>query len=70
MIPFPESYRIGSVFAMIVFDLDYENLEYGFYVDGDVFDKSKCLLDPYAKLVSGRNVWGVEPDWDNPFQYL
>ena len=76
VIPFPESYRIGSVFAMIVFDLDYENLEYGFYVDGDynffggdVFDKSKCLLDPYAKLVSGRNVWGEEPNWDNPFQY-
>lgn len=76
VIPFPESYRIGSVFAMIVFDLDYENIEYGFYVDGDynfnggdVFDKSKCLLDPYAKLISGRNVWGVEPDWDNPFQY-
>ncbi len=61
---------------MIVFNLDYENLEYGFYVDGeynfyggDVFDESKCLLDPYAKLVSGRNIWGVEPDWDNPFQY-
>ena len=49
VIPFPESYRIDSVFAMIVFD--------------------KCLLDPYAKLVSGRNVWGVEPDWNKPFQY-
>ena len=36
--------------------------EYNFY-GGDVFDKSKCLLDPYAKLVSGRNVWGVEPDY-------
>ena len=35
VIPFPESYRIGDVFAMIVFDLDYENLEYGFRVDGE-----------------------------------
>ncbi len=76
VIPFPESYKIGSVFAMIVFDLDYENLEYGFRVDGEynfergnVFDKTKTLLDPYAKLVSGRNVWGKQPDWSNEFQY-
>ncbi len=76
VIPFPPSYRIGNVFAMIVFDLDYENLEYGFYIDGvydfacgDVYDHTKCLLDPYAKLISGRNVWGVEPDWSNQFQY-
>ncbi|MCE5285601.1 MAG: glycogen debranching enzyme [Pelosinus sp.] len=76
VIPFPPSYRIGNVFAMIVFDLDYENLEYGFYIDGaydfargDVYDHDKCLLDPYAKLLSGRNVWGEEPDWSNPFQY-
>ena len=35
VIPYPESYRIGSVFSIIVFDLDYENLEYGFRVDGE-----------------------------------
>lgn len=76
VIPYPESYRIGSVFSMIVFDLDYEDLEYGFRVDGDydfhrglAFDRNKCLLDPYAKIVSGRDVWGEEPDWDNKFQY-
>ena len=76
VIPYPASYRIGDVFAMIVFDLDYENLEYGFRVDGEydfqrgnVFDKTKTLLDPYAKVISGRNVWGVEPDWSNQFQY-
>lgn len=76
VIPFPDSYRIGAVFSMMVFDLDYENIEYGFYVDGEydfkrgnVFDKTKCLLDPYAKIVSGRDVWGEEPDWSNTFQY-
>ena len=76
VIPFPKSYRIGAVFSMIVFDLDYENIEYGFYVDGeynfsrgDIFDKTKCLLDPYAKLVSGREVWGREPDPENKFRY-
>lgn len=67
VIPFPESYKIGSVFAMIVFDLDYENIEYGFRVDGDydfqkgnTFDKTKTLLDPYAKIVSGRDVWATK----------
>src|SRR5271170_1633764 len=33
-IPFPASFRIGNVFAMTVFDLDYENVEYGFRMDG------------------------------------
>ena len=68
-IPFPPNYRLGNVFAMIVFDLDYENIEYGFRIDGkynirkgDIYDKSKILLDPYAKMVSGRNEWGVLPD--------
>ena len=76
IIPFPASYRVGNVFSMIVFDLDYENLEYGFRIDGEynfqrgnVFDKTKTLLDPYARIVSGRNVWGEKPDWSNEFQY-
>ncbi|MBQ7704164.1 MAG: glycogen debranching enzyme [Selenomonadaceae bacterium] len=75
-IPFPEDYKIGNVFAMIVFDLDIEDIEYGFKMDGDynfqrgdVFDKTKILLDPYAKIISGRDVWGEEPDWENKFQY-
>ena len=29
-IPFPDEFRIGNVFAMIVFGLDYENTEYGY----------------------------------------
>ena len=76
VIPYPESYRIGNVFSMIIFDLDYENLEYGFYIDGKydvaagyIFDRTKCLMDPYAKIVSGRDIWGETPDWTNPFQY-
>ena len=76
VIPFPESYRIGGVYAMIIFDLNYEDLEYGFRIDGEynfqrgnVYNKNKILLDPYAKLISGRDVWGEEPDWTNEFQY-
>lgn len=75
-IPFPKNYRLGNVFAMIVFDLDYENIEYGFRIDGkynvhkgDIYDKNKILLDPYAKMVSGRNEWGIIPDRTNDFQY-
>lgn len=70
-IEFPKSYRIGDVFCMIVFDLDYEDLEYGYRIDGPFqpeaghrFNKECILMDPYTKLVSGRDVWGEEPDWN------
>ena len=64
-IPFPPEFRIGDVFAMTVFDLDPDDLEYGFRMDGPYvpeaghrFDKAKFLLDPMARAVSGRDVWG------------
>ena len=60
VIPFPEEFRIGNVFSMIVYGLNYEQLEYGYRFDGPyeptkghLFDKTKVLLDPYANLVSG-----------------
>ncbi|MBF2000115.1 MAG: glycogen debranching protein GlgX [Synechococcales cyanobacterium M58_A2018_015] len=65
-IPFVREFRLGNVVSMVVLDLDYEDLEYGYRVDGpyDIraghrFDKTKILLDPYAKSISGRNVWGA-----------
>ena len=71
-IPFPDEFRIGNVFTMIVFDLDYENVEYGYRMDGP-FDpaaatastRTKILLDPYARVIGGRDVWGSQPDWNN-----
>lgn len=76
IIPFPDEFRIGDVFSMIVFDIDYENVEYGYRMDGlfdpqagHWFNKDKILLDPYAKSVSGRNIWGKEPDWNDKFQH-
>ncbi|MCA9298637.1 MAG: hypothetical protein KDA28_06200, partial [Phycisphaerales bacterium] len=64
-IPFLDEFRIGNVFAMVVFDLDYENLEYGFRVHGPWaphlghrFDPGHVLLDPYAKVIGGRDSWG------------
>lgn len=75
-LPFPEEFRIGGVWAMTVFDLDCEQIEYGFRVygpddarAGHRFDPSKVLADPHAKAMSGRSVWGTAPDWSDPYQY-
>jgi glycogen operon protein len=72
-IPFPKSFRIGNVFAMTVFNLDYDTLEYGYRMEGTFdpegghrFDPSKVLLDPYAKSVGGREVWGARPTGERP----
>ncbi|MDD2717379.1 MAG: glycogen debranching protein GlgX [Candidatus Wallbacteria bacterium] len=76
IIPFPDKYRIGHVFAMIVFDLDYEEYEYAYRMDGPFepssghrFDKTKFLMDPYAAMIGERDVWGTEPDWSNQYQH-
>lgn len=75
-IPFPPEFRIGNVYCMVVFDLDYENVEYGYRMDGPFnfqqghwFNKDKILMDPYAKIIGGRDVWGVEPDWNDIYQH-
>ena len=34
VIPFPEEYKIGDVYSMIVFGLDIEEFEYAYRVDG------------------------------------
>lgn len=74
-------FRIGNVFTMMVFDLDQENIEYGYRMDGPFprvkkgdpgvlrFDPTKVLLDPYAKAIGGRDVWGEQPDWSEPFAH-
>ena len=65
VIPFPETYRIGNVYSMIVFDLNIEDFEYAYRVDGPynkekglLFDKNRILLDMYAKSVTGQSEWG------------
>jgi isoamylase len=75
-IPFPAEYRIGDVWSMVVFDLDYENIEYGYRMEGpfspkegDRFERSKILSDPYAKALGGRDVWGKQPDWNDIYQH-
>lgn len=75
-IPFPDEFRLGNAFSMVVFDLDYENLEYGYRMDGEFnpeaghwFDKTKILLDPYAKIIGGRDKWGIAPNWQDIYQH-
>lgn len=73
---FPEEFRIGNTYSMIVFDLDFESLEYGYRMDGlfapeagHRFDKSKILSDPYAKAIGGRDKWMDPPNWDNIYPH-
>ncbi len=75
-IPFPPEFRIGDVWSMVVYGLDYENIEYGYRMDGpfdpragDRFDPSKILSDPYARALGGRDQWGKQPDWNDIYQH-
>ena len=75
-IPFREEFRIGNVYSMVVFDIDIEAIEYGYRMDGpwdpeagDRFDNTKILMDPYARAIGGRDVWGVTPDWSDMYQH-
>ncbi|MCC5636639.1 glycogen debranching protein GlgX [Nostoc sp. CHAB 5844] len=75
-IPFPEEFRIGYVYSMVVFDLDYENIEYGYRMDGlfnpqegHWFDKNKILIDPYAKVIGGRDIWRKTPNREDIYQH-
>lgn len=72
---FPEHYRIGNVYSMIVFQLDIEDFEYAYRLDGPyipekgiLFDKSKYLLDPYAKAVTGQSTWGKKTASGNHYK--
>ena len=65
VLPFPERYRIGKVYSMIVFGLDIEEFEYAYRLDGPwnpekglLFSRDHVLLDPYARAVTGQSVWG------------
>lgn len=75
-IRFPPEFRIGSVYSMIVSGLDHEKIEYAFRMDGPqdrrhgyYFDPDAILIDPYAKAVSGRDIWGERPDFSNGHPY-
>lgn len=75
-IPIPDEFRIGHAFAIFVFGLDPEQIEYGFRFDGPYrpdeghrFDPNNVLLDPYATAIGGRDIWGDPPDPSNLYQH-
>lgn len=64
ILKYPDNYRIGNVFSMIVYDLNVEEFQYAFRLDGPydpqkglLFDKTKPVLDPYVKAVIGQSKW-------------
>lgn len=66
VLKFPENYKIGKVYSMIVFGLNVHDFEYAYRMDGPydpkeglLFDKNHILLDIYAKAVAGQRIWGV-----------
>ena len=74
VLPFPEQFRIGNTWSMIVFGLDITEFEYAYRMDGPydparglLFDKEKFLLDPYARAVTGQSRWGVRPAKDSSY---
>lgn len=75
VLKFPEHYRTGKVYSMIVFGLDIEEFEYAYRLDGPydpskglLFDKSKILLDIYAKAVTGQSTWGEAAARENHYK--
>ena len=64
-LPFPDEYKIGDVYSMIVFGLDIEDFEYAYRIEGPhlpkeglIFSRDSVLLDPYARAVAGQRIWG------------
>ena len=64
-IPFPDTYRVGNTFSMIVYGLNITEFEYAYSFDGPydeskglLFDKRNVILDPYAKAIVGQSGWG------------
>jgi len=75
-IPFPPEFRIGHVFSMMVFGIEYTGLEYGFRMEGPDdrhsghwFDPTKVLLDPFAKEIGGRGTWLQPIDTDEIYPH-
>ncbi len=65
IIPFPEKFRVGNTYSMVVLGLDPSEFEYAYQFDGEynpkkglIFDKNKYILDPYARAVSDQGTWG------------
>ena len=43
VLPFPDEYKIGDVYSMIVFGLDIREFEYAYRIDGPYQPKSRII---------------------------
>lgn len=75
-IPFPDSYRIGDTYSMLVYDIKPDEFEYAFSFDGPyepakglLFNEENVLLDPYSRAVTGQRKWGEKPEGGKDFEY-
>ena len=75
-IPFPDSYRIGDTYSMLVFDIKPDEFEYAFSFDGPyepakglLFNEENVILDPYSRAVTGQRKWGEKPEGGKDFEY-
>lgn len=75
-IPFPDSYRIGDTYSMLVYDIKPDEFEYAFSFDGSyepakglLFNEENVLLDPYSRAVTGQRKWGEKPEGGKDFEY-
>lgn len=73
---FPDSYRIGDTYSMLVFDIKPDEFEYAFSFDGPyepakglLFNEENVLLDPYSRAVTGQRKWGEKPEGGKDFEY-
>ena len=55
-IPFPDSFRIGHVWCMVVFHLDCETIEYGYRLDGPFDPGAGHRFDPTSILLEMRRI--------------
>lgn len=75
-IPFPDSYRIGDTYSMLVYDIKPDEFEYAFSFDGPyepakglLFNEENVLLDPYSRAITGQRKWGEKPEGGKDFEY-
>ncbi|WP_035775446.1 glycogen debranching protein [Butyrivibrio sp. VCB2001] len=63
-IEIPGEFKSGSNYSITIYGLDPEKISYTYRFGGKFdeslglrFDPSFCLLDPYAKIITGREIW-------------
>ena len=65
VLPFPEHYRIGNVYSMIVFKLNIQEFEYAYRVDGPYEPERGLIYDKAPRRCRDSARWRNRP-WYTP----